>query len=105
MKYIFLLLFVFNASALEVEVRKDGKLVAADSGPGVTLTSLRNKMLAKGMDITLPEYTITYPDKAGEKAARQSRRDAFTLDDAKKDAILLQMMKEFMNRKDIDPAK
>ena len=110
MKYLLVILlsytFIPAGYGLEIEVRRvsDNVLVSGDAGASVTVQSLRAKeMDAKGIDILGPQYVVSYPDNIGKKVARKQRRDNFVLSHPNKDAILLKVMKRYMQMNDVDP--
>ena len=71
---IFLLFPVICFSQTKIEVHEGAVLVASDSGVGITVETLRAKMLNKGIDISDVKYTISSQDITVEVERRRTIR-------------------------------
>lgn len=99
MRYIFVIFLTFNCLAstrIEVRRKSDGKLVAGDAGPNVTIQSLQKKTKFN-IDPILHEITIVDEDK--EKADRELLFDSLDENHPKYKQYLKEIVKEWLKKK------
>lgn len=94
---VFLLFTPVYADEMLVEVFDGQRLVAADRGEGVTITTLRFKMLKKGIDIANPKYRIEESNYTQAKNARKAARLS-KYKGAERNAVLDLMIEDFLKR-------
>ena len=104
MKYLilfFLTFSVFAETEIIIKRKSDGKLIAGDRGPNVTLFSVQQKMQRRGHNMDMSLYDVQTIDRSSQKKDFETSTKGMI--QAKKQKVLDRMIIEYMRARGLKP--